>query len=438
MSGSEKSAPLFLKDIPRDNIHFLQELGAGTFGKVYKGQVFGLYGNGTASFVFVKALKENTSIKEQQEFEDEISSMTDVRHQHIVSLLGVSTKGSPQCMLYEYLPLGNLNQYLLAQQSHGSSLQHQEIMYMLTQIASGLEYLASQKYIHKDIAARNVIVSHNLNVKLSNLKIVYGLNSSDYCLLHGMMIPIRWSPPETITYGQFNLETDIYSYGILMWEVFSGGQQPYTGFSNEDTVEMIRSRQLLACPANCPPRVYSLMMECWHEMASKRPLAKEVHQKMRTWYLDNGNLYAISTTSAPSVSNSSAQSHHSSTGPSYPSNQTTTTEMRYGEGKPNSPKPLQKSFYPHLQSPPVQTEKQPFYNAMYPNASYNGQPRPESSSCSESTIDNDDDDSEFAVPIPNSAVQVRNPYSSLNRRGQLPKTEYSGCQAQPFLAQDHV
>ena len=422
-SVSEKSS-IYIKEIPSDNIHKIQELGAGTFGKIFKGQVFGLYGNGTTSMIFLKTLREKPSITESQEFQNEINSMHEIRHQHVLSMLGISTKGSPQCILYEHLPLGDLHQFLVSQEAHGSTLQHKEVMYILTQVASGLEYLSCQLYIHKDIAARNIIVSHNLNVKISNLKIIYGLHSTDYCAFHNQMIPVRWVPPETITYGAFTLSTDVYSYGVLMWEVFSNGLQPYYGFANEEVVEIVRSRQLLACPPECPPRIYSLMMECWHESESKRPTAREVHQKMRAWYLDNSNVYALGSTTAPSVSNSSAPSHHSSTGPSNPSNQTNTTEL-------HSCTPVHN----------VTTETPPYYSTLYPDGIgchqglYNGQcqgqyscPDEISSSCSGSSID-DDDESEFTMPMPSG-----HKYSSLNRRPPGAHVDYRS-QTQPFLTQ---
>lgn len=294
----------------------LQELGESGYGKVYHGQVFGLYGNNTASAVFIKCLQEKPSPNQQAEFREEIASVSELRHQHIVSLLAVSTKGITQCLLYEHLQLGDLKQFLLSQQSRGNCLTSKELMYMVTQVASALEYLAGLQCVHRDVAAHNIIVSHNLNVKLSQLNIIHGVHSSDYCTLHNSLLPIRWLPSESITYNKFSSETDVYSYGVLLWECFGGAQQPYAGFTNQEVIEMIRSRQLLACPSQCPPRIYSLMMECWHETPSKRPTAKEVHQKLRAWYLDNS--YAISTTTGPSISASgstcTAPSHHSSSG----------------------------------------------------------------------------------------------------------------------------
>lgn len=317
LSSLSEKAAVFIKEVSLDNINMLQELGLGAYGKVYHGQVFGLYGNNTASAVFIKCLEQQSTPEQVAEFRDEASSLSEIRHQHILSLLGVSTKGITQCLLYEFLQLGDMRQFLLSQQSHGNQLSCKELMYIVTQVASGLEYLATQHYIHKDVAAHNVIVSHNLNVKLSNLKITQGVHSANYCTIHNKLLPIRWLPPESITYNKFTLDTDIFSYGVLLWEAFSGAQLPYAGFSNQEVIEMVRSRQLLACPNNCPPRIYSLMMECWHETPDKRPSAKEVHQKMRAWYLDNS--YALSTTgtgqSASGGSTCTAPSHHSSQGP---------------------------------------------------------------------------------------------------------------------------
>ena len=311
----------------------LQELGESSYGKVYHGQVFGLYGNNTASAVFIKCLQEKPTHEQHAEFRDEINHMSELRHQHVVSLLAVSTKGITQCLLYEHLQLGDLRQFLLSQHSRGNSLTAKELMYIVTQVASALEYLSNLNYVHKDVAAHNVIVSHNLNVKLSKLSIIHGVHSANYCTIHNKLLPIRWLPSECITYNKFSSETDVYSYGVLLWESFSAAQQPYAGFTNQEVIEMVRSRQLLACSNQCPPRLYSLMVECWHETPSKRPTAKEVHQKLRAWYLDNS--YAISTTTGPSISASgstcTAPSHHSSSGvpASYPlNNQNNLTDVQ--------------------------------------------------------------------------------------------------------------
>lgn len=335
LSSLSDRASSYVKEVSIDNINMLQELGSGNFGTVYHGQAFGLYGNNTASAVFIKCLEETSSADQKGEFRDELSAMCELRHQHVLSLLGISSKSSRQCLLYEYLQLGDLRQFLLSQASRGVNLTSRETMYIVTQIASALEYLSLMNFTHKDVAAHNVLVSQNLNVKLSTLKIAQGVHSANYYYIHNRQLPVRWLPPETITYNRFTCETDVYSYGVLLWECFSAGLLPYNGFSNQEVIEMVRSRQLLPCPIQCPPRIYSLMMECWHETPNKRPNAKEIHQKLRAWYLDNS--YALSTTTGPSAaSTSTAPSHHSSSGPpsNFPSMQTADININGNVPKP--------------------------------------------------------------------------------------------------------
>ena len=124
-----------------------------------------------------------------------------------------------------------------------------------TQVTAGMEYLASHFYIHKDLAARNILVGEQLHVKISDLGLSREIYSSDYyCLQPKTLLPIRWMPPEAISYGKFTTDSDIWSFGVVLWEIFSYGLQPYYGFSNQEVMEMVRKRQLLPCPEDCPPR----------------------------------------------------------------------------------------------------------------------------------------------------------------------------------------
>lgn len=123
-----------------------------------------------------------------------------------------------------------------------------------------MEYLSSHGYVHKDLAARNVLVGEQLHVKISDLGLSREIYSSDYyCLQPKTLLPIRWMPPEAIAYGKFTTDSDIWSFGVVLWEVFSYGLQPYYGFSNQEVMEMVRKRQLLPCPEDCPPRSVVLL-----------------------------------------------------------------------------------------------------------------------------------------------------------------------------------
>lgn len=133
------------------------------------------------------------------------------------------------------------------------------IFILPVQVTAGMEYLASHSYVHKDLAARNVLVGEQLHVKISDLGLSREIYSSDYyCLQPKTLLPIRWMPPEAITYGKFSSDSDIWSFGVVLWEMFSYGLQPYYGFSNQEVMEMVRKRQLLPCPEDCPPRYVGL------------------------------------------------------------------------------------------------------------------------------------------------------------------------------------
>ena len=189
-----------------------------------------------------------------------------------------------------------------------------------------MEYLASHHFVHRDLAARNVLVGEGLTVKISDFGLSRDIYSSDYYRVQSKsLLPVRWMPPESIMYGKFTTDSDVWSFGVLLWEVFSFGLQPYFGFSNQEVIEMIRSRQLLPQPEDCPARIYGLMVECWNENPSRRPSFRESHARLRAWKsemlaVQNPHWSLSQSQSAHSSSthqsSQSQPSHHSSTGPS--------------------------------------------------------------------------------------------------------------------------
>uniref|UniRef100_A0A452QZ97 Protein kinase domain-containing protein n=1 Tax=Ursus americanus TaxID=9643 RepID=A0A452QZ97_URSAM len=159
-----------------------------------------------------------------------------------------------------------------------SSLDHGDFLHIAIQIAAGMEYLSSHFFVHKDLAARNILIGEQLHVKISDLGLSREIYSADYYRVQSKsLLPIRWMPPEAIMYGKFSSDSDIWSFGVVLWEIFSFGLQPYYGFSNQEVIEMVRKRQLLPCSEDCPPRMYSLMTECWNEIPSRRPRFKDIH-----------------------------------------------------------------------------------------------------------------------------------------------------------------
>ncbi|XP_011314884.1 tyrosine-protein kinase transmembrane receptor Ror isoform X2 [Fopius arisanus] len=292
-----------------ENVALLQELGEGAFGKVYKGQLQPVPGAKYQEgiFVAVKTLKENATPKTQSDFKREVDLMTDLRHPNIICLLGVVLKGEPMCMLFEYMTQGDLHEFLICHSPRSEVtlnsvsekvLEQPEFLHISLQIASGMEYLAGHHYVHRDLAARNCLVGENLTVKISDFGLSRDIYSSDYYRVQSKsLLPVRWMPPESILYGKFTTESDVWSFGVVLWEIYSYGLQPYYGYNNQEVIDMIRSRQLLPCPEDCPTMVYSLMIECWHEVANRRPQFPEIHHRLHNWYVNQTYLVGHKTSS---------------------------------------------------------------------------------------------------------------------------------------------
>ncbi|XP_049290763.1 tyrosine-protein kinase transmembrane receptor Ror isoform X2 [Anopheles funestus] len=313
------------------DVRFVEELGEGAFGKVYKGEL--TQKNGERIFVAVKALKENASAKTQADFKREIELISDLKHDNIVCILGVVLKEEPLCMLFEYMAQGDLHEFLIANSpNEGKSLSQLQFLLIAQQICDGMEYLASHHYVHRDLAARNCLVGDSLTVKISDFGLSRDIYSSDYYRVQSKsLLPVRWMPSESILYGKFTTESDVWSFGVVLWEIYSYGLQPYYGYSNQEVINMVRARQLLPCPESCPSAVYSLMVECWHEQAVRRPTFPEIGHRLKIWYQAQkrseqneqggfnrkGSMLSVNTNRMSSQGNlniatpSSSSSHHS-------------------------------------------------------------------------------------------------------------------------------
>ncbi|KAF2880458.1 hypothetical protein ILUMI_25706 [Ignelater luminosus] len=263
-------------------VAFVEELGEGAFGKVYKGELKTKSGK---IIVAVKSLKENASAKTQADFQREIELISELKHPNIICLLGVVIKQEPMCMLFEYMSEGDLHEFLITNSpNEGKSLTQHQFLHIAMQIAQGMDYLSENHYVHRDLAARNCLVSKDLVVKISDFGLSRDMYSCDYYRVQSKsLLPVRWMPPESILYGKFTTESDIWSYGVVLWEIYSYGLQPYYGYNNQEVISMIRSRKLLPCPDACPSYCYVLMVECWAELAMRRPSFSEIVHRLKMW-----------------------------------------------------------------------------------------------------------------------------------------------------------
>ena len=264
-----------------------------------KGESNNREGEGEGQIVAVKMLKEDASESIQTDFEREASLMVEFEHENIVRLLGVCTIGRPLCLLFEYMSHGDLNDYLQfcspdrclvrplpntthSESSHPTrlncrgdsshSLDTADHLHIARQVCAGMVYLSDRGYVHRDLATRNCLVGEQLTVKISDFGLARSVHSMDYYRGSDRdAVPIRWMPPEAILYNKFSSQSDVWSFGVLLWEVFSYAFQPYYGLTHEEVIAALRAGRTLDPPEAAPPAVYSLMKSCWRTKPSSRP-----------------------------------------------------------------------------------------------------------------------------------------------------------------------
>lgn len=249
--------------------------------------------------VAVKMLKEEASEDLQSDFEREACLMAEFDHPNIVKLLGVCAVGSPMCLLFEYMGKGDLNEYLrscspsnyiVRNPSGGCGdmfsdvrLSHLELVSIARQVAAGMVYLSERKFVHRDLATRNCLISDDMVVKIADFGLSQKMYAADY--YRGSehdAIPIRWMPLEAILYNKFTVESDVWAFGVVLWEIFSFALQPYYGMTHEEVVAFVKEGNCLGCPEGAPAPAYALMRACWSRKPSGRPSFKTIHRALGT------------------------------------------------------------------------------------------------------------------------------------------------------------
>uniref|UniRef100_UPI00358E8EA2 ephrin type-B receptor 2-like isoform X2 n=1 Tax=Myxine glutinosa TaxID=7769 RepID=UPI00358E8EA2 len=242
----------------------------GEFGEVCSGRLK-LPGKREMS-VAIKTLKAGYTDRQRRDFLSEASIMGQFDHPNVIHLEGVVTKSRPVMIITEYMENGSLDSFLRQNDGQFTVIQ---LVGMLRGIAAGMKYLADMSYVHRDLAARNILVNSNLVCKVSDFGLSRFLeeDTSDptYTSAMGGKIPIRWTAPEAIQYRKFTTASDVWSYGIVMWEVMSYGERPYWDMSNQDVINAIEQDYRLPAPMDCPAALHQLMLDSWQKERAERP-----------------------------------------------------------------------------------------------------------------------------------------------------------------------
>uniref|UniRef100_A0A8C8A2H0 receptor protein-tyrosine kinase n=1 Tax=Oryzias sinensis TaxID=183150 RepID=A0A8C8A2H0_9TELE len=263
----------FAQEIDVSSISIERIIGAGEFGEVCCGPLR-LPGKREIQ-VAIKTLKVGYTEQQRRDFLWEASIMGQFNHPNIIRLEGVVTKSKPVMIITEYMENGSLDTFLKKNDGQFTVIQ---LVGMLRGIASGMRYLSDMGYVHRDLAARNILVNGNLVCKVSDFGLSRVLEDDPEAAYttRGGKIPIRWTAPEAIAYRKFTSASDVWSYGIVMWEVMSYGERPYWEMSNQDVIKAVEESYRLPGPMDCPEALYHLMMDCWQHERTNRPKFDEI------------------------------------------------------------------------------------------------------------------------------------------------------------------
>ncbi|KAL1517707.1 hypothetical protein ABEB36_001439 [Hypothenemus hampei] len=265
-------------EINRTDIVMKHKLGGGQYGDVYEA-VWKRYNMTVA----VKTLKEDTMAL--KDFLEEAAIMKEMKHSNLVQLMGVCTREPPFYIITEFMSKGNLLDYL-----RNGSKEHIDavvLMYIATQIASGMSYLESRNFIHRDLAARNCLVGENHLVKVADFGLARLMRDDTYTAHAGAKFPIKWTAPEGLAYNKFSTKSDVWAFGILLWEIATYGMSPYPGVDLTDVYHMLEKGYRMEIPPGCPPKIYELMRQCWQWHANDRPTFKEIHHALENMFQES-------------------------------------------------------------------------------------------------------------------------------------------------------
>ena len=261
-------------EIERSSIKFLKCLTVGEFGEIWEGR--------WDAKLFSAMIKTNIATNIPQEgFLKEANILKKLRHDNIIKLYGFCTREYPFYIVTELMETGNLKAYLKHHNRMGWNLTPSEIIDIAVQVANGMIYLGEQDYIHCDLNAGNILVGEYNTIKIANFHLARHLNGNKYCTLEeGTRLAIRWTAPEGFTSNRLSIKSDVWSFGILLWELVTKGSLPYPGMTNKQVLEAVPRGYYMPEPKDCPKPFYQIMLDCWELNDDERPTFNNIYRHL--------------------------------------------------------------------------------------------------------------------------------------------------------------
>ncbi|XP_018329960.1 insulin-like peptide receptor isoform X2 [Agrilus planipennis] len=287
------AGPVYVEDeweIDREDVEILNPLGKGTFGMVYNGRI-----KSKNLDCAIKTVNESAKMHDRMEFLNEAAVMKAFSDaHHVVKLYGVVSRGNIPLVIMELMQRGDLKSYLRRSRDSSNSINCAEMYRMATEIADGMAYLAAKKFVHRDLAARNCMVSADRTVKIGDFGMTRDIYETDYYRKESRgLLPVRWMAPESLADGIFTSDSDVWSYGVVLWEMATLAEQPYQGLANEQVLQFVIAKGTLDRPPDCPDLLYEIMVACWKWRPYNRPQFIDIVQKLESHVGQNFRLVSF-------------------------------------------------------------------------------------------------------------------------------------------------